>query len=130
MVREWGMNDRLGFVYYGDDDSRPNMMGGFGDGREYSEETAKAIDEEIKSLIDGLYQETRELLEANRDKVEALTRALLKYETLDSNDIDRIMRGESLTRPTVSDLIEKEQTRRPTTIAPTPNDAEPDVHLG
>src|SRR5205085_8642582 len=48
MVREWGMNERMGFVFYGEDDSRPNMLGGFGDGREYSEETAKAIDEEVK----------------------------------------------------------------------------------
>ena len=130
MVREWGMNERLGFIYYGDDDSRPNMFGGFGEGREYSEETARAIDEEVKKLIDTLYQETRELLEANRDKIEALAKALLKYETLDSSDIDRIMKGENLTRPTVSDLIEKEQAKPATTIAPTPTDAEPDVHLG
>src|SRR5690606_33225700 len=110
MVREWGMSDRLGFVFYGDDDSRPNMFGGFGEGREYSEETARIMDEEIKNLIDRLYAETKELLEANRDKVETMARALIKYETLDSQDIDRIMRGENLTRPTVSDLIEKEQS--------------------
>src|SRR5205823_5477483 len=52
MVRDWGMNDRLGFVFYGEDDSRPAFME-FGSGtREYSEETAKAIDEEVKKLID------------------------------------------------------------------------------
>src|SRR5688500_10638689 len=59
MVREWGMTDRLGFVFYGEDDSKTNFMGGFGESREYSEETAKAIDEEVKKLIDRLYEETR-----------------------------------------------------------------------
>src|SRR5207249_11300781 len=58
MIRDWGMSDRLGFIYYGEDDSKPNMFD-FGGGREYSEETAKIIDEEVKKLIDGLYEETR-----------------------------------------------------------------------
>src|SRR4051812_32199937 len=129
MVREWGMNDRLGFVFYGEDDSRPNIMGGFGDGREYSEETAKAIDEEVKKLIDRLFDETRKLLEANRERVEAVAKALIKYETLDSSDIDRIMRGDTLTKPTVSDLLEKEN-RRATTIQPGPTNADPDVNPG
>src|SRR5665213_1829285 len=120
MVREWGMNDRLGFVYYGEDDSKPNFfdMGGAGS-REYSEETARAIDEEIKKLIDSLYEETRKLLDANRERVDAIAKALLKYETLDASDIDRIMRGDILTKPTVGDLIERENNRRGTVIQPT-----------
>jgi len=131
MVREWGMNDRLGFVFYGEDDSRPGMMDFGMGGREYSEETAKAIDEEIKKLIDSLYEETRRLLEANKDRVEAIAKALMRYETLDANDIDRLMRGDTLTKPTVTDLLEKEQNRRAgTVIAPGTDDAEPDVRLG
>ena len=111
MVRDWGMNERLGFVFYGEDDNKPNFFD-FGGGREYSEETAKAIDEEIKKLIDRLYDETRQLLEANSDRVEAMAKALMQYETLDATDVDRIMRGENLTKPTVGDLLEKEQSRR------------------
>ena len=65
MVRDWGMNDRLGFVYYGEDDNKMSMFD-MGGGREYSEETAKAIDEEIKKLIDGQYEETRRALSAGR----------------------------------------------------------------
>ncbi len=129
MVRDWGMNDRLGFVFYGDDDNRPGMDFGMG-GREYSEEIAKAIDEEVKKLIDRLYDETRQLLDANRDRVEAVAKALMKYETLDAPDIERIMRGENLTKPTVGDLLEKEQTRRGSIIQPGATDAEPDVRLG
>ena len=129
MVRDWGMNDRLGFIYYGEDD-KPNPFGDFGGSREYSEETAKAIDEEVKKMIDNLYDETRKLLEANRERVEAMAKALMKYETLDSNDVDRIMRGDNLTKPTVSDLLEKEQNRRSTTIAPNTDPSQPDVQPG
>ncbi|HEY8750517.1 MAG TPA: ATP-dependent zinc metalloprotease FtsH [Tepidisphaeraceae bacterium] len=131
MVREWGMNDRLGFVYYGEDDSKPNFFefGGAG-GREYSEETARAIDEEIKKLIDTLYEETRGLLDGNRQHVENVAQALLKYETLESQDIDRIMRGDTLTKPTVGDLLAKEQSRRATVIAPSEDPKQPDVQLG
>ncbi len=128
MVREWGMNERLGFVFYGEEDGR-----GFLDisgPREYSEDTAKAIDEEVKKLIDALYEETRALLSENRERVEALAKALVRYETLDSSDVDRIMRGDTLSKPTVSDLLEKEQTRRGTTIQPGTESTEPDVQPG
>jgi cell division protease FtsH len=131
MVRDWGMNDRLGFVYYGEDDQRMSMFD-MGGPREYSEQTQQAIDEEVKKLIDALYDETRQLLEANREKLDALAKALMRYETLDTSEVDRIMRGEQLTKPTVSDLLEKESRRdKPgTVIAPAATDAEPDVRLG
>ncbi|HEV2295521.1 MAG TPA: ATP-dependent zinc metalloprotease FtsH [Tepidisphaeraceae bacterium] len=131
MITEWGMNDRLGFVFYGEDDNRMNFLG-VGEGREYSEETAKVIDEEVKKLIDRLYEETRQLLEGNRDKVDAVAKALIRYETLDANELDRIMRGEQLTKPTVSDLLERESRRdKPgMIIGPGATDAEPDVRLG
>ncbi|HWB52929.1 MAG TPA: ATP-dependent zinc metalloprotease FtsH, partial [Tepidisphaeraceae bacterium] len=109
MVRDWGMNDRVGFVYYGEDENRVTAFG-FG-GREYSEETARVIDEEVKKLIDSLQAETKQMLEANRDRIEALAQALLKYETLDGNDVDRIMRGDNITKPTIPDLLDKEQRR-------------------
>jgi cell division protease FtsH len=131
MVRDWGMNDRLGFVYYGEDDNKMSMFD-MGGAREYSEQTQQAIDEEVKKLIDTLYEETRALLEANRDKLDALAKALQRYETLDTSEVDRIMRGEQLTKPTVSDLLEKESRREKpgTVIAPGTSDGEPDVRLG
>ncbi len=119
MVREWGMNERVGFVFYGEDE---NKVGAWGAGaREYSEETARVIDEEVKKLITSLEVETRQTLQANRDRVEALAKALNRYETLDAADVDRLMRGEAMTRPTVNDLLERE-TRKPTSglSGPTP----------
>jgi cell division protease FtsH len=129
MVREWGMNERLGFVFYGDEEGRGGFMD-LGASREYSEETAKVIDEEVKKLIDALYEETRQLLDDNRDRVDALAKALTRYETLDSSDVDRIMRGDALTKPTVSDLLEKEQSRRGTTIQPSSEPEGQDVQPG
>ncbi|HMO27117.1 MAG TPA: hypothetical protein PKB10_12705 [Tepidisphaeraceae bacterium] len=129
MITEWGMSDRLGFVFYGDDDTRPNAMGGFGEGQQYSEETAKLIDEEVKQMIDRLYVEPTELLQANRERIDALAKALLKYESLDSTDVDKIMRGDQLAKPTVSDLLEAEKRRGQPQINPTPG-GNPDIQLG
>ncbi|MBV8779921.1 MAG: hypothetical protein JO353_00855, partial [Phycisphaerae bacterium] len=133
MITEWGMNDRLGFVFYGEDENKVNYFD-FGGGREYSEETAKLIDQEVKKLIDGLYDETRRLLEANRDPIDQIAKALVKYETLDGSDIDRIMRGDVLTKPTVSDLLDRENARRAakpgTTIQPSAPNTDPDIRLG
>jgi cell division protease FtsH len=129
MIRDWGMSDRLGFVFYGEDDNRPGFFD-IGGSRDYSEETAKAIDEETKRLIDGLYDETRKILEANKDRVEALAKALMRYETLDASEVDRIMKGETLTKPTVGDLLDKEQSRRGVVIQPAPDIKGPDVTLG
>jgi cell division protease FtsH len=132
MITEWGMSDKLGFVFYGEDENKPNFMD-FGGGREHSDETSKIIDEEVKKLIDAQYEESRKLLEANKDKVDAMAKALIKYETLDASDVDRIMRGDVLTKPTVSDLLERESARtdKPATIIQPPeNSSDPDIRLG
>jgi len=129
MVTDWGMNDRLGFVFYGEDDSRPNPFGGFGENREYSQDTARMIDEEVKKIIDDLYAQTAHILEVNRERVDAMAKALLRYETLDAGEVDRIMRGETLTKPTVGDLLQREQGRRGTVIQPTDGNA-PDINPG
>ncbi|MEM1013887.1 MAG: ATP-dependent metalloprotease, partial [Planctomycetota bacterium] len=122
------------FVFYGEEE---NGMQGFdlGGTKAYSEETQQIIDEEVKKLIDSLFTETVQLLEDNRDKVDEVARALIKHETLDSADIDRIMKGEKVTKPTVSDLLDQERgktpdtPRRGTVIAPG-NEDDPDVQVG
>jgi cell division protease FtsH len=130
MITEWGMNDRLGFVYYGDDENRAPAFDMGINNRDYSDETAKTIDEEVKKLIDSLYEESRQLLVTNRDRVDALAKALMTYETLDASDVERIMRGELLTKPTGADLLLKEQPRRGTVIAPGATDRDPDIRTG
>jgi cell division protease FtsH len=102
MILEWGMSERLGFVNYSGGDNREAFFAE----KEYSPETARIIDEEVKTLIDAAYAEAQRLLDQNWDKVVAIAEALLKYETLQSDDIKRLMRGERLGKPTVSELLE------------------------
>ncbi|MBZ0171142.1 MAG: hypothetical protein K8E66_02060, partial [Phycisphaerales bacterium] len=101
MVLDWGMSDRLGFVKYTGEDSRETFM----PERDYSGETAKLIDEEIRRIVDEAYTDAERLLTENWDKVVAVADALLKYETLSSDDVHAIIRGESLNKPTVADLL-------------------------
>jgi cell division protease FtsH len=113
MVTEWGMSERLGFVYYGDESLARRQMLDFAAGKDYSEKTTETIDAETKAIIDTAYGDTRRIIQENRDKLEGLAQALLKYETLSGEEVRRIMAGESLDRPTVADLIAAEQGRRP-----------------
>jgi hypothetical protein len=62
--------------------------------------------------------------------VEAVAKALVQYETLDNNDVDRIMKGDKLSKPTVSELLEKEQRGGGITIQPGADATEPDVQSG
>jgi cell division protease FtsH len=107
MILEWGMSDRLGFVNYAGADKPDTFIPEKG----YSEQTAHIIDEEIKRLTDEAYAEAKRMIEANWDKVTAIAEALLKYETLQGEDINRIMRGERLDKPTIAELLEAEDAK-------------------
>ncbi len=86
MVCEWGMSDKLGMVEYGEGDGPVFLGRGDMGGRRtnYSESTAKIIDEEIKRFIDDAYDIATRVLNEGRDKVELIAKALLEFETLDA----------------------------------------------
>ncbi len=114
MVAEFGMNSELGFVYFGEDER--DQFFGLPAGRTYSEETARKIDAEIKKLMDEAYGDaTRMLNKENKEKLEAVAKALLKYETLEGDEVIAIMRGEELQKPTIGDLLDEaaETTAKP-----------------
>ncbi|MEZ6084327.1 MAG: hypothetical protein R3E58_10415 [Phycisphaerae bacterium] len=67
----------------------------------YSSQTANQIDQEIKKLIDKLYEQTVKLMEDNKKCLESIAEALLKYETLTGDDVHAAVRGETLERPTI-----------------------------
>ena len=91
MVTEWGMSG-LGFVNLADE-SEPLFLGReITQHKDYSEETAKRIDQEIHAILDGAMAETRDLLSTNRDKLELLTKELVEKETLDDAQI-RVLLG-------------------------------------
>ncbi len=126
MVLEWGMSDRLGFVKY-----TPSDQGDmFGHEKEYSEQTAAIIDEEIQRFANEAYEDASELLEQNWEKVVAVAEALLKHETLTSDEVHALMRGESLSKPSVSDLLSAESRRqRESTPSSNPRPEEDDDGL-
>ncbi|MCP4712056.1 MAG: hypothetical protein GY869_25830, partial [Planctomycetes bacterium] len=95
---------------YGNENSIPGFAD-FGAGREYSDQTADLIDNEIKQLMDQIYQEVKDILEKHRDQMEALKDALMKYETLDGDEVKQIIDGKVLDKPTVGDLLAAEQQR-------------------
>jgi cell division protease FtsH len=90
MICEWGMSDILGKVYYEESNSDPYAMT---QKKEFSEETAKLIDQEVKKIIDAGYQKAKEILTTHKDKVQMMTDALIKYETIDNHDAVQIMEG-------------------------------------
>ncbi len=104
MVLEWGMSDRLGFVNYSGDPSREVLIAD----NEYSPETARVIDEEVKLLVDMAYHDAERLLEQHWDQAIAVAEALLKHETLQGEEVQALMRGETVDRPTVTDLLDAE----------------------
>jgi len=110
MILEWGMSERLSFVRYAPSPQGQNFFEI--SGREYSEKTAEVIDEEIRAIMDKAFKEATEMLEANRDKVDAIAQALLKYETLEAEEVQRIIEGRRLDRPSVNDLLAREAARR------------------
>ncbi|HEX4782074.1 MAG TPA: ATP-dependent zinc metalloprotease FtsH, partial [Usitatibacter sp.] len=93
MVTEWGMTDALGPMVYGENEGEVFLGRQVTTHQNMSEETMKAVDKEVRAIIDMQYTLARGLLEGNRDKVEAMTKALLEWETIDANQIEDIMSG-------------------------------------
>lgn len=110
MILTWGMSKELGPVSYGPDFSvkEPMFMPSE---KEYSEKTAEAIDSEVKRITDEAYKKAKHLIQANKDKLEQIAKALLKYETLDAADVELIIEGGRLDKPTVADLLAAEQAK-------------------
>ncbi len=108
MVLEWGMSERLGFLRFGPE---PDREGLFAE-REYSEETARIIDEEIKRFADEAYSDARRLIEEHWDKVVRVAEALLQHETLTAEEVQRLLEGRTLSKPSVADLLAREAAAR------------------
>ena len=109
MVLDWGMSEKLGFVRYATEDGR-SPWADLG-GKDYSDETAEVIDAEVRAIIDQARQDTSELLRNNSDKLESLADALRKYETLDVDEVQQIVDGKKLSRPSVNDLLDAESAK-------------------
>ena len=100
MVTKWGLSEKLGPLMYAEEEGEVFLGRSAGSQQaNVSGETAKAIDEEVRSIIDGCYGTAKRLLENNRDKLDVMADALMKYETIDADQIDDIMAGRTPREP-------------------------------
>jgi cell division protease FtsH len=93
MVTKWGLSDRLGPLTYSEESGEVFLGRSVTQHKQVSDETAHAIDEEVRRLIESNYKVAREILETNLDKLHMMAEALIKYETLADDQIKDIMAG-------------------------------------
>ncbi|WP_299196443.1 ATP-dependent zinc metalloprotease FtsH [uncultured Amphritea sp.] len=99
MVSRWGLTDELGPILYDDEESDPFNRGYGQPGKAMSEDVQRKIDAETRKIIDECYAKAYKMLEDNRDILETMTQALMKYETIDSKQLDELMDRKPVTPP-------------------------------
>jgi cell division protease FtsH len=111
MVTKWGLSEKLGPLTYAEDEGEVFLGHSVAQHKSVSDETAHTIDEEIRAIIDRSYARAEDILKGNLDKLHAMAGALMKYETIDSDQIDDIMEGKPPRVP--EDWDEPEPTSTP-----------------
>ncbi len=95
MVTKWGLSERLGPLTYSEEEQEIFLGHSVTQHKNVSDETSHIIDEEIRNIIDRNYERSQRLLTDNLDKLHAMASALIKYETIDHDQIDDIMSGQA-----------------------------------
>jgi len=111
MVTEWGMSPALGPLTFGKKEEQIFLGREIAQHRDYSEDTAIRIDNEVKRIVEEGYNRAIRLLEENRDGLIRLAEALLEYETLEGYEIERIVKGQPLERPKIASDDEDSEDR-------------------
>lgn len=93
MVMKYGMSDSLGLVEYGKSDSLKYLGYKYSDQRDYSEETAREIDLEVKRIVDDAYKEAKDILRKNKDKLEKLAEMLMEKEVVEANEFEKLFKN-------------------------------------
>ncbi|MCN4143602.1 MAG: ATP-dependent zinc metalloprotease FtsH [Thiohalomonas sp.] len=99
MVTKWGLSSKLGPLSYSEEEGEIFLGRSVTQHKNVSDETAHIIDEEIRSFIDTNYARSEQILKDNFDKLHAMTDALMKFETIDRDQIDDIMAGKTVSEP-------------------------------
>ncbi|OAN14183.1 ATP-dependent metalloprotease [Photobacterium jeanii] len=98
MVTQWGFSDKMGPVLYAEDEGEVFLGRSVTQTKHMSDETARAIDSEVRAIIDRNYERAREILMQNMDIMHAMKDALMKYETIDADQIDDLMARKTVIR--------------------------------
>ena len=109
MVTEWGMSDKLGPLRYTDNQQEVFLGHAITQRQNMSEDTAKMIDIEIREIVTAGQAKAWEVLSANKDKLEAITQALMEYETISGEECMTVIRGDKIVRKS-----DDEQMKGPT----------------
>lgn len=117
MVTRYGMSDSMGVMVYAENEGDPFLGRSLTRTSHISEETMRAVDNEIRRILEEQYTTARKLIEDNADKVEAMAQALLKWETIDADQIDDIMAGKPPREPKVSQPAGVAQPTAPAAVA-------------
>ncbi|MGI8646510.1 MAG: ATP-dependent zinc metalloprotease FtsH, partial [Nocardioides sp.] len=116
MVTQYGMTERLGAVKLGDGNAEPFLGRDIGHSRNYSEDVAAMVDDEVKKFVAVAHQEAFDILEENRDVLDALVLELMDKETLDKQQVARVF--EPLRRRLARPAWTGSAARNPSTIPP------------
>ncbi|MHB1210699.1 MAG: ATP-dependent zinc metalloprotease FtsH [Candidatus Nanopelagicales bacterium] len=132
MVTQYGMTERLGAIRYGQEQNEVFLGRDMGHIRDYSEEVAAAIDEEVRAFIEAAHQEAYDILVANRDVLDAMVLALLDRETLDKSEIEEIFTELELreVRPAWTGSARRRPDERGPVLTPTEVGVGPSGHGG
>jgi cell division protease FtsH len=103
MVTEWGMSEKLGPLRYSDNQQEVFLGHSITQTKNMSEETAKTIDAEVRRIVTDGYNKAREVIYGNRDKLEAITAALMEFETISGAETQIVMDGGRIIRKTDDD---------------------------
>lgn len=125
MVTKWGFSERLGPLTYSEDEGEIFLGRSITKHKQVSDETAHIIDEEIRIIIDTNYAKAKKILKDNIDKLHAMSKALMKYETLDHEQIKDIMEGREPKPP--EDWNDSVDSKSPTDATKTDSKSESDA---
>jgi cell division protease FtsH len=106
MVTKWGLNEKMGPILYGEDESQAPGGGN----THYSEDTSREIDQEVRSILNDAYSTASKLLEDNRDILEAMKDALMEFETIDADQVDDLMNRRKVRPPQQWDDYDSDNT--------------------